>query len=82
MLEERKRKNGPASSVILVVAPGTEKYSDMEDVVERARRTRVRIVTINYPGLIRSSPLDSLSLATGNEKIRARNTIAIETPRP
>lgn len=65
MLEERKRRNGPASSVILVVAPGMEKSSEIDDLVERTTRTNVRIVTINYPGVLRSEPLDVLATATG-----------------
>lgn len=64
MLDERRRTNGSASSVILVISPGIDKLHDLDDVVERSRRTQVRIATINYPGVLRSHSLDALSAAT------------------
>ncbi|KAK6645164.1 hypothetical protein RUM43_001440 [Polyplax serrata] len=65
MLEEAKRTSGPASSVILIISPGTDKVNDLEDMVGRAKRAQIRIATINYPGVLRSHSLEALSLATG-----------------
>lgn len=65
MLEDRRLTSGPANSVIVMVAPGVERILDMEDLLERARRSHIRVATINYPSVLRSLALDSIASATG-----------------
>lgn len=69
MLDSAKRTNGPASSVILIISPGVEKLSSLEDMVERARKSQIKIATINYPGVLRTNSLDLLSSATGERTL-------------
>jgi len=57
--------NGPASSVIVLVAPGVDKTSDLDDLLERARRSKIRIASVTYPGVLRNFPLDHLATSTG-----------------
>ncbi|XP_055587867.1 calcium-activated chloride channel regulator 2-like [Uranotaenia lowii] len=65
MLNEHSRINGPANSIILIIAPGMEYSIDHTSLSNSARASRIRISTINYPNVIRRQPLDALSLATG-----------------
>ncbi|XP_058812546.1 calcium-activated chloride channel regulator 1-like [Topomyia yanbarensis] len=65
MLNERTRLHGPASSVILVVAPGMDFSIDHKSLANAARASKIRITTINYPNVIRRQPLDTLAHGTG-----------------
>ncbi|XP_053698600.1 calcium-activated chloride channel regulator 2-like [Sabethes cyaneus] len=65
MLNERTRMNGPANSIILVIAPGMEYSIDHATLANSASSSRIRISTINYPNVIRRQPLDALALSTG-----------------
>lgn len=65
MLEEAKTKNGAASSVILVIAPGVERLAELEVIVERARLSKIKIATVNYPAVLRRNSLDALAEVTG-----------------
>ena len=65
MLEEWNKNFGPASSVVVVVAPGIEYSSDLNQLVDRARILGVRFATINFPGIVRGKPLDQLAQRTG-----------------
>ncbi|XP_055625136.1 calcium-activated chloride channel regulator 1-like isoform X2 [Toxorhynchites rutilus septentrionalis] len=65
MLNERSRLNGPANSVILVVAPGMDYSIDHKSLTNAARASKIRITTINYPNVIRRQPLDALAHGTG-----------------
>lgn len=63
MLKRRYNENGPANSVILVVAPGIDRQTDIAKLATELNNERTKLVTINYPGVIRRQPLDSLSAA-------------------
>lgn len=65
LLEGSIELRGPASSVILLVAPGTRQDIKTLEQAKRAASLGVRISTINYPGVLRPSPLDSLAELTG-----------------
>ncbi|XP_029714356.1 calcium-activated chloride channel regulator 1 [Aedes albopictus] len=65
MLNERTRMNGPANSIILIIAPGMEYSIDHTALSNSARTSHIRIATINYPNVIRRQPLDALALSTG-----------------
>ncbi|XP_055587922.1 calcium-activated chloride channel regulator 1-like [Uranotaenia lowii] len=65
MLNERTRSNGPANSVILVIAPGMDFSIDHKSLANAARASKIRITTINYPNVIRRQPLDALAHGTG-----------------
>ncbi|KAL1379017.1 hypothetical protein pipiens_015208 [Culex pipiens pipiens] len=64
MLNERTRMNGPANSIILIIAPGMEYSIDHTSLANAARSSHIRISTINYPNVIRRQPLDALALTT------------------
>lgn len=65
LLERSTELRGPASSVILIVAPGTKQDVKIIDQAKKAASSGVRIATVNYPGVLRSSPLDSIAEITG-----------------
>ncbi|XP_058467189.1 calcium-activated chloride channel regulator 2-like [Malaya genurostris] len=65
MLNERTRMNGPANSIVLIIAPGMEYSIDHHTLANAASSSRIRISTINYPNVIRRQPLDALALSTG-----------------
>lgn len=63
MLKRRYNENGPANSVILVVAPGIDRQTNILNLATQLNRERTKLVTINYPGVIRRQTLDTLSAA-------------------
>lgn len=65
MLQDSHLRDGPASSVILVVSPGMDFNTDIKGLGQMARNARIKIATINYPGVIRRQPLDKLAAETG-----------------
>lgn len=65
MLKNRVRSHGPANSVILIIAPGMEYSHEVPELAKEARNTKIKIATINYPGIIRQQMLDSISAETG-----------------
>ncbi|XP_075216970.1 calcium-activated chloride channel regulator 1-like isoform X2 [Lycorma delicatula] len=66
MLEERAAMRGPASSVIVIVAPGTlDRSQELIELTEKLYNAKIRIATITYPGQLRSQPLDWLAESTG-----------------
>jgi hypothetical protein len=66
MLQERNRIRGPASSVIVVIAPGMDYLStEMDQLLSEAVEDSVRIATINYPALLRPFSLEQLARSTG-----------------
>ncbi|KAJ1529422.1 hypothetical protein ONE63_006201 [Megalurothrips usitatus] len=65
MLEERARLGGPASSVVILLAPGTDSQADLLAAAKEASLKRIRVATINYPGVLRSAPLDAAAQVTG-----------------
>lgn len=66
MLETRSSLLGPASSVIVVIAPGTSAYTpDLVKQVTEAKGKNIRIATVTYPMLKRSKSLDWMADKTG-----------------
>ncbi|XP_025412425.1 calcium-activated chloride channel regulator 1-like [Sipha flava] len=66
MLETRASLLGPASSVIVVIAPGTSAYTpDLVKQVGEAKGKNIRIATVTYPMLKRSKSLDWMADKTG-----------------
>lgn len=65
MLEERARLGGPASSIVILLAPGSDAQGDLLAAAKDAASKRVRVATINYPGVLRGAPLDAAAVATG-----------------
>ncbi|VVC30488.1 Hypothetical protein CINCED_3A006904 [Cinara cedri] len=65
MLENRASTNGPASSVIVVIAPGTTAYTpDLTKQVAEAKDKNIRIATVTYPMLKRTRSLDWMAEKT------------------
>lgn len=66
MLETRASIYGPASSVIVVIAPGTAAYMpDLTKQVNEAKDKNIRIATITYPMMKRPRSLDWIAEKTG-----------------
>ena len=67
LLQQRANVHGVANSVILVIAPGMDKYNkqELEAMTAAARDAKVKISTINYPTLNRRQELDQLAVLTG-----------------
>lgn len=66
MLETRASINGPASSVIVVIAPGTAAYMpELNKQVNDAKDKNIRIATVTYPMLKRPRSLDWIADKTG-----------------
>lgn len=64
MLERQTRTHGAASSIILIIAPGMDVKTDYSSLSEAAKKQKIRIATINYPGVIHRKPLDALAKLT------------------
>lgn len=80
MLNVRTKEQGPASNVIVLIAPGITMNKDVETVVKNAKKNKIRIATINYPDITRSSSLDYLSRGTGGKSYTVfEKKINIET---
>lgn len=65
MLDDQSRYRSPARNVIILIAPGMNLNTQLENLVKEAKKTKIRIATVNYPEVIRTQPLDSLALQTG-----------------
>ncbi|XP_063226758.1 calcium-activated chloride channel regulator 4-like [Bacillus rossius redtenbacheri] len=65
MLKERASKHGPASSVIVLIAPGMDHSLNINSILAEAANVRARIATINYPYVSRERLLDALAHGTG-----------------
>jgi len=66
MLETRASQGGPASSVIVVIAPGTQAYTpDLNKQVAEAKDKNIRVATVMYPMLKRLRSLDWIAEKTG-----------------
>lgn len=66
MLETRSGSYGPASSVIVVIAPGINSHtSDLARQVAEAKDKNMRIATVTYPMLKRATSLDWMAERTG-----------------
>lgn len=64
MLLERTRAKGPANDVILVIAPGTVVNQQVKNAVKEIGKSKIKIATINYPGVMRTNMLDVLASDT------------------
>uniref|UniRef100_A0A146KVC4 Calcium-activated chloride channel regulator 4 n=1 Tax=Lygus hesperus TaxID=30085 RepID=A0A146KVC4_LYGHE len=65
-LQERTQVNGPASSVIVVIAPGTlEHVPDLSELMPELKKSHIRIAAITYPAQVRARSLDWMAEATG-----------------
>lgn len=64
MLEKQSNDYGAASSIILIIAPGMDVKTDYLMLGQMCKKEKIRITTINYPGVIHRKPLDSLAKLT------------------
>lgn len=64
MLEKQTIDYGAANSIILIIAPGMDIKTDYLTLSKSAKKERIRIATINYPGVIHRKPLDTLAKPT------------------
>lgn len=64
MLEKQTNDYGAANSVILIIAPGMDVKTDYLTLSKAAKKEKIRIATINYPGVIHRKPLDALAKPT------------------
>lgn len=64
MLEKQTNDYGAANSVILIIAPGMDVKTDYLTLSKAAKKQKIRIATINYPGVIHRKPLDALAKST------------------
>ena len=63
MLSNRTREADDAIKVIVLIAAGMDNIDDMADVLDEAKRSNIKIVTINYPKIVRTR-LDQLAYET------------------
>ncbi|XP_055858011.1 calcium-activated chloride channel regulator 4-like [Episyrphus balteatus] len=65
MFEDRQKKQGNASHIIVILAPGMDFATDYSELASACVGAAARIVTINFPTLARRQPLDKLAILTG-----------------
>lgn len=65
MLNDRRTIQGPANSVVLVIASGSDTTNQTFGVINEAKKNKIRIATVNYPNIIRQDSLDFLATETG-----------------
>ncbi|CAG9817922.1 unnamed protein product [Phaedon cochleariae] len=65
MLNDRTRSHGPANNIIVVIATGMTKDDSMKKTVEDLKKTSIKVATINYPNVVRTSTLNDLAIETG-----------------
>ncbi|KAK9888167.1 hypothetical protein WA026_000436 [Henosepilachna vigintioctopunctata] len=65
MLNQRNKLKGAANNIIVVISPGMNKNPQTESLVKEIKKSNIKIVTINYPNIIRSNLLNSLAEETG-----------------
>ncbi|KAK4874647.1 hypothetical protein RN001_014007 [Aquatica leii] len=64
MLADQSKYRSAARNVIVLIAPGMNINTQLENLIKEAKKSKIRIVTINYPEVIRSQPLDYLATQT------------------
>ncbi|KAL1497887.1 hypothetical protein ABEB36_008773 [Hypothenemus hampei] len=64
MLTDRTRSHGPASNVIVVIAPGMTLTDQMKNIADDLKRNKIRVATINYPDIVRPNTLRYLAEET------------------
>ncbi|KAK9507731.1 hypothetical protein O3M35_007519 [Rhynocoris fuscipes] len=69
LLQDRSQMNGPASSVIVVIAPGTmEHVPELSEMMPKLHKAHIRIASITYPSQVRARSLDWLAEETDGIK--------------
>ncbi|XP_014279216.1 calcium-activated chloride channel regulator 1 [Halyomorpha halys] len=65
LLQERAQLNGPANSVIVVIAPGTSDHvPELNEIIPKLKASHIRVATVTYPVRVRPKTLDWLAEAT------------------
>ncbi|KAL1122002.1 hypothetical protein AAG570_003409, partial [Ranatra chinensis] len=65
LLQEGSQKYGPANSVLVLIAPGTNDHTpELSELVLKLKKAHIRIATITYPAMSRSRSLDWLAETT------------------
>ncbi|KAF5270568.1 hypothetical protein FQR65_LT05466 [Abscondita terminalis] len=64
MLSDQSKYRSGARNVIVLIAPGMNKNTQLENLVKEAKKSKIRIATINYPEVIRSQSLNYLASET------------------
>lgn len=64
MLNQRTAVSGPASSVIVIIAPGINRSPQIQNIIKEATKAQIRMATINYPEVTRTHSLDILAHET------------------
>lgn len=64
MLNDRTKLNGPANNVIVVIAAGIETFTEVNKTMEKVKKSKIKIATINYPTIMRANLLNKLAEET------------------
>lgn len=64
MLVDYSKYRSGARNVIVLIAPGMNMNPQLENLTNEARKSKIRIATINFPEVVRSHPLDLLATQT------------------
>ncbi|EFA08980.2 calcium-activated chloride channel regulator 4 [Tribolium castaneum] len=64
MLNDRTKTNGPANNVIVVIAAGIESFEEVNKTMEKVKKSKIKIATINYPTIMRANLLNRLAEET------------------
>ncbi|KAJ8927304.1 hypothetical protein NQ314_020254, partial [Rhamnusium bicolor] len=64
MLNDRTRTHGPASNVIVVIAPGMTLDDHLKNTLKDLKKSKIKVATVNYPDIVRPSTLNLLAEET------------------
>lgn len=64
MLNSRTKSHGPANNIIVIIAPGMNSEDHLNSTVRDLKRSKIRVATINYPDIVRSSTMSFLAQET------------------
>lgn len=67
LLTARGKAAGGARNVIILIAPGINTNKEVEEAIIEIKKSKIRVVTINYPVISRISSLDFIAEATGGK---------------
>ncbi|XP_044252912.1 calcium-activated chloride channel regulator 4-like [Tribolium madens] len=65
MLNDQTKINGPANNVIVIIAAGIDSFEDVNKTMEKVKKSKIKIATINYPTIMRANLLNRLAEETG-----------------
>lgn len=65
MLKDQSKYRSAARNVIVLIAPGMNLNTQLQNLVKEAKNEHIKLATINYPDVFRSQPLDWLAEETG-----------------